>query len=137
MVMREMATRIGTKRRCTEQNKKQSAAQASINCGNRTPPSSARRPICRFQLTVEAMSKSQHQQRLGEQLAQRVADVIANARNEGITYTELPPQSIGDLANIERALQPTLNAYYAYIQTAAPPTDVFQSYASRWRCIRD
>jgi hypothetical protein len=85
---------------------------------------------------VRTAQEDQYQQRFGEALAQRVADVIANAIAHGIAYTEIPPRSEADLANIERALQPTLNAYYAYIQQAAPVTDRFQSYASRWRAIR-
>ncbi|KAL2036927.1 hypothetical protein N7G274_010352 [Stereocaulon virgatum] len=113
------------KRRRASQNTEQPVRQLS------SQPAHPRR-----RQAIRAAQEDQYQQRFAEALAQRVADVITSARFHGITYTEVPPRSEADLANIERALQPTLNAYYAYINQAAPATDRFQSYASRWRAIR-
>ena len=76
------------KRRRTEQNMEQPLIQSK--------PRPAR---LRRQQDIRTAQESRQQQRFGEVLAQQVADVIANARDDVIACTEL-----ADLANIESSL---------------------------------
>ncbi|KAK4695337.1 hypothetical protein P7C71_g2399, partial [Lecanoromycetidae sp. Uapishka_2] len=65
----------------------------------------------------------------------QVISVNRSAPNQVIDFTKVVPKSEEEMQSLEKALQPTKDAYIELTATSAPFTDRRGSYADQWECI--